>query len=75
MCICAWQVVEAAVGDVLPGGLLRAYLEHAAVAVLLGHTLFMHGRWHGMGTAFAQHGHGMCTACARHVHGTTRQPT
>ena len=37
------EVVEAAVGDVLPGGLLRTYMEHADVAVLLGHTLFVHG--------------------------------
>ena len=37
------EVVEAAVGDVLPGGLLRTYMEHADVAVLLGHSLFVHG--------------------------------
>ena len=36
-------VVESLVADVEPGGALRAYLEHACIATVLGNTLFVHG--------------------------------
>ena len=37
------DVVDSCVGEVLPGGALRAYLERASVAARFGSTLFVHG--------------------------------
>lgn len=36
-------VVDSLVGDILPGGALRTYLEHACIACVLGNTIFVHG--------------------------------
>jgi len=36
-------VVDSLIGDILPGGCLRQYLEHACVAAILGNTIFVHG--------------------------------
>lgn len=37
------EVVESFLADVQPGGALRAYLEHACIACVLGSTIFVHG--------------------------------
>ena len=36
-------VVDSLIADILPGGVLRSYLEHACIACVLGNTIFVHG--------------------------------
>ena len=37
------RVVDSLVSDILPGGCLRAYLENACLAAILGNTIVVHG--------------------------------